>query len=92
MDMEIEGLKLKGISIKDLLLPEFIKSLEKAKINLNAVSLVFIMEEGNEKKKIVTPFVLNHQNSQEIKEKILHINGEKEKELKSLVEIIKKIK
>ena len=78
MDTEIEGLKLKGISIKDLLLPKFIKNLESTGLNLDAVSLVFVMKEGDEKKKAVSPFILNHQNSQEIKEKILHINGAKE--------------
>ncbi|MDA3780891.1 MAG: hypothetical protein PF487_11840 [Bacteroidales bacterium] len=91
MDTEIEGLKLKGITIKDLLLPEFIKRLEDKKINIEAVSLVFIREEADGNKGI-TPFIFNHQNSTEVKEKILHISGANESDLKKVSEIVKEVK
>ncbi len=92
MEMEIEGLKLKGTTLKKLLLPEFVEKLEKEKININAVSLVFVGEEESNEKKKIAPFIFSHQNSEEIKEEILHITGANEADLKKVSEIIKGLK
>lgn len=92
MATEIEGLKMKGISINDLLLPEFIEELEKHKVNINAVSLVFVGEEEKDEKKKIIPFVINHQNSEEVREKIVHLSGSNEKDLKKISAIIRKTK
>ncbi len=92
MEMEIEGLKLKGITIKDLLVQEFINNLKKAGIDANAVSLIFVREDVVGEKKNISPFVLSHQNSKEIDEKIIHISGSNEGDLKKFSDVLKKIK
>lgn len=92
MKTEIEGLKLKGLTIKDLLLPEFVKNIEKEGIDANAVSLVFVKEEKDGENKKIFPFVFNHKNSEEIKEKILHISGDHETDLNKFLEILKNLK
>ncbi len=88
---EIEGIKLSGVSIKDLLSEKFIKKIEDSKLDIQAVSLVFIKEEGTNGAKTLIPFMINHQNSQEVKDKILHIGGANEKDLEKLSKIIKDI-
>lgn len=86
--MEIEGLRMKGIIIKDLLLPKFVHKLEDEGITIEAVSLVFI-KEGAQEGAGITPFVFSHQNSKEVKDKILHLSGAGELDLKKVSEIIK---
>lgn len=90
--MEIEGLKLKGITLKELLLPKFIEKIENEGINANTVSLVFVREEGTPENKILSHFIFSHQNSEEIKDKILHINGSNEEDLKKFSKILKELK
>lgn len=86
---EIEGLKLSGVSVRDLLSDKFVKNMEALKLNLDAITLVLIKEDGEENKKTVMPFIIGHQNSQELKDKVLHISGSKEKELEELAKAIK---
>lgn len=88
---EVEALRLKGIGISDLLLPKLIERIKEANLNFNAVSLVFVKESEDGKNKILLPFVLGHQNSQELKDKVLHISGPEEEELKKFVTIIKEV-
>jgi hypothetical protein len=86
---EIEGIKISGISIRDLLSKEVMNKIDELKLNISPINLVFVREEGSDNKKSITPFVLGHQNSQEVKDKILHISGSNEDDLQKLAKIIK---
>jgi len=74
-EIEVEGMKIKGATIKKLLSDSFVKQLENSGVNLEAVSLVLVREEDSpEGAKKLTSVVIGHQNAQEIKEKLVHLN------------------
>jgi len=91
MTGEIEGFRLSGIAISDLLLPEFVKKVQDAKLGIDAISLAFVGLDGQDNNRVVVPFVLNHQSSQEVKDKVIHLSGGREKDLKTLAEILKEV-
>jgi hypothetical protein len=86
---EVEGIRIKGISIKDLLIPELIQEFEAKNLSINPISLVFVQEEGKDKNNMITPIILGHQNKKEVEERILHVDSPNEEHLKIISEILK---
>jgi len=79
----------KGLIINDLLKPDFLAELKKAK--LNVVSLISIYEEKDKDgKPILIPVITGHENKQEIKHKILHLNSPNKELLDEILKIFKK--
>ena len=85
-NVEVEGLRINGFLIEDILKEDFVKELNKDAPNLDIAALIFV-------KKDKTPpvtIILNHQSSKEIEEKVLHLNCPDGDLLKKFSEIIKK--
>lgn len=88
VEEEIEGIKLKNLTINDLLNKEFLEKIKK--LNLNSISLILVYEEKDKDKQIVLPISINHQNSEEVKNKIIHLQSPNQELLTKLSEAIKK--
>jgi hypothetical protein len=86
---EVEGLRINGISIKDILSKDLIEDFEKENLNINPVSIVFINEDEQDKKKILIPIILGHQNKIEVEKGILHIDSPNEEYLIKIATLIK---
>jgi hypothetical protein len=88
---EVEKYKFNNISIKDLLKKEVVEELEKGGFNIFPVSLVFINEEGEAKKKIVCPIVVSHQNNKEVQDKVIHLDCPNNKMLELFTRLLEKL-
>ena len=66
---------LDDITINDLIKEDFLEKLKGLDKNIFPTALILISEKGDEKMKQVSLLVLSHQNTEEIKNKILHIES-----------------
>lgn len=89
MSTEIEGLRVKGLSIKDFLKESFSQEISNISPDIDVVALVMMKKNGE--KAIPIPIVFNHQTSDEAKNKILHLDCSDEKILNKMREIFEKI-
>jgi len=80
-DVDIEGIRIQGFLIKDLLKDDFVKELAQLKADLDPVALVLIGK---------VPLTLGHQKKEEIDKKIIHINCPNSELLDKFVNLIKK--
>lgn len=69
-----ESVLFEGIRISDFLDKKFLEKLKKEELELLPVSLVFIATEKEENKKTPYPIIIGHENPDEVKNKIMHIN------------------
>ncbi len=87
-DVEVEGVRIKGFLIEDIMKENFLKEMQKNGIKSNVVGLVFMVE--NNKKKFL-PIILSHQNNKEVEDKIIHLDSQNSTILNKFVELIKRL-
>ena len=88
MSIEVEGLRVKGVLIKDFLKDDFVADIEALNKDVEVVALVVMKKNGE--KGIPTPIVFNHQNTNEVKDKILHLDCSDAEILQKLSKIVEK--
>lgn len=87
-DFEVESVKIKGTIISDLLKEEISKGIKDMDKNINFVALIMMKDNG--KNSPPTPIVFNHQNVQEVGEKVMHIDCADSQTLEKIIKLIKK--
>ncbi|PIN90672.1 hypothetical protein COU57_02695 [Candidatus Pacearchaeota archaeon CG10_big_fil_rev_8_21_14_0_10_32_14] len=88
-DFEVESAKFKGVLISDLLNPEIVNAINK----LGDIEIIALtMMKKNDNNSSITPILLNHQGSQEVKDKVVHIVCPDPQILKKIAELISKNK
>lgn len=87
---QVEGLKLTNLSIDELLNPDFSGKIKA--LGLNAISLVLISDKTDANaNEPVFPIVMNHQNKEEIKGKILHLHSPDSSLLERLLDSLRAV-
>lgn len=85
---EIEKLKLGNVEIKKLLDKNFMDKIEKLGEGITPISIVLIKIRG----KMAIPLVISHENEEEVKSKIVHINSPDQNFLNKVKDMIKQSK
>jgi len=71
-----EVLCFEGISILDFLDKTFLEKIKSEGIDIKPISIVFIVKDkDNKNNEIAFPIILAHENEQEFKDKVIHINA-----------------
>lgn len=88
MAIEIEGLRVSGLSIRDFLKEDFVEEMDRISPDIDVVALVMMKKNG--KKAMSTPIIFNHQSAEEIKSKTLHLDCSDAKTLEMVKKMIEK--
>jgi len=83
-----EKFVIENIAISDLIKEDFLEKLKKIDMNIFPVSLLFINEKEKEGVKQAFPLILNHQNNEEVKNRILHVESPNTELVKALTKIL----
>ncbi len=85
MTTQIEGVRVQGLILKELLTNDFVSELNDSLKEFDAVALILMKKEGNG-----NPIILNHQNAKEVQEKVLHLECQNADTLQKITKIIEK--
>jgi len=78
------------MSLQDIFKDDFLKKLKKLGQNIFPVTVVFMNEFEKDGKKMAQPIVFNHQNNNEVKERIMHIESPNTELLGSISKLLEK--
>ena len=88
MGVEVEGIRVTGLLVKDFLREDFVVELDKISRDIEVVALVMMKKNGGKNPPI--PVIFNHQNTNEVENKIMHLDCAEPSFLKELSKIIEK--
>ncbi|MBI2124708.1 hypothetical protein HYT92_02850 [Candidatus Pacearchaeota archaeon] len=87
MATQIEGVRVEGLLLKEFLKDDFINELDTSLKDLEVVALIMMKKDGVNNG---FPIVINHQNSKEVQDKLLHLECPNSETLNKIIKIIEK--
>ena len=88
---EREILTFEGLSLNDLLNEKFLEKINKKKLDLNPINIIFMAQKEEEGKQQFCPIILSHESRKEIETKVLHINIDKKIISDDFIKILEEI-